>query len=40
MFDNKSLLYDFLKYDSIISNYGGGEYLDTSMYSFLAPTTL
>ena len=40
MFDNKSLLYDFLKYDSIISNYDGGEYLDTSMYPFLAPTTL
>jgi len=40
MFNKKSLLYDFLKYDSIISNYNGEEYLDTSMHDFLAPTTL
>ena len=40
IFERNSLLLDFLKYDSIISNYDGGNYLDTSMYSFLAPTTL
>lgn len=40
MFNKKSLLYDFLKYDSIISNYNGENYLDTSMHDFLAPTTL
>lgn len=39
-FSKKSLLNDFLKYDEIISSYNGENELNTSQYTFLAPTTL